>query len=92
MFEYIYTVQNTILLGMGWVNQHYAFAYMDDDYHISKTPFELATFFFCGDYRSPSFAFQHQHLSQFSALMTTVKFYKTIFRFSLFNLPIDHVA
>ena len=43
-------------------------------------------------HRCPSFAFQHQHLSSFSAvlyLVTTVKFYKTIFRFNLFNLPID---
>ena len=61
-----------------------------DDYHISKTPVELLTFLFNGNYRSPSFAFQHQHLSQFSDvhyLVTTVKFYKTIFRFNLFNLP-----
>ena len=34
-----------------------------DDYHISKTPVELPTFLFNGNYRSPSFDFQHQHLS-----------------------------
>ena len=58
-------------------------------YHISKTPVELPTFLFSSNYRSPRFAFQYQHLSSFSAvLMATVKFYKTIFRFTLFNLPI----
>ena len=67
---------------------------MVDDYYISKTPVELPTFLFNGNYRSPSFAFQHQHLSSFSAvlyLVTKVKFYKMIFRFNLFNLPIDHL-
>ena len=65
-----------------------------DDYRIAKTPVELPTFLFNGNYRSPSFAFQHQHLSQFSAvhyLVTTVKFFKTIFRLNVFNLPIDHL-
>ena len=47
-----------------------------------------------GNYRSPSFAFQHQHLSQFSDvhyLVTTIKFFKLIFRLNLFHLPIDHL-
>ena len=34
-----------------------------NDYHISKTPVELPTFLFSGNYSSPRFAFQHQHLS-----------------------------
>ena len=49
-----------------------------DDYRISKTPVELPTFLFNGNYRSPSFAFEHQHLSPFSDvhyLVTTVKFF-----------------
>ena len=67
---------------------------MVDDYYVSKTPIELPTFLFSSNYRSSSFAFQHQHLSSFSLviyLVTTVKFYKTIFRFDLFNFPIDHL-
>ena len=87
-----------------WVNQHSMHLHivtlskyccvLVDDYHISKTPVELPTFLFNGNYRSPNFAFQHQHLSQFSDvhyLVTTVKFFKTIFRLNLFNLPIDHL-
>ena len=62
------------------------------DYHISKTQVELPTFLFSGKYRSPRFASQNQHLSSFSAVPTaTVKFYKTFFRFILFNLLIDHL-
>ena len=67
---------------------------MVHDYHILKTPVELPTFLFSGNYRSPSFAFQLQYLSYFSAvlyLVTTVKFYNTIFRFNLLNFPIDHL-
>ena len=45
MFEYIYTVQNTILLGM--VNQHYAFAYImdDDNYHYIKNTIWIGNIF-----------------------------------------------
>ena len=70
----IFDYKNIFYSGMGWawVNQHSMHLHcvtlskmpvLVDDYHISKTPVELPTFLFCGNYRSPSFAFQHQHLS-----------------------------
>ena len=68
---------------------------MVNDYHISKTPVELPTFLFSGNYRSP---IQGLLLNiniwvnfQLFYQLPTVKFYKTIFRFTLFNLHVDHL-
>ena len=68
---------------------------MVNDYHISKTPVELPTFLFSGNYRSP---IQGLLLNiniwvnfQLFYQLPTVKLYKTIFRFTLFNLHVDHM-
>ena len=103
IFDYknIFEYKDIFYGGMGWawVNQHSMHLHsvtlskcciLVDDYHIYRKH-QLNCLH---NYRSPSFAFLHQHLSSFSAvfyLVTTVKFYKTIFRFNLFNLPIDHL-
>ena len=61
----VYLITKIYFIG-GWVGRGLTSTLcicIVDDYHISKTPVELPTFLFSGNYRSPSFAFQHQHLS-----------------------------
>ena len=59
----IYFSTKIYFIGMGWVNQHYTNCSVNTI--LLKTPVQLPTFLFSGNYISLSFAFiiQHQHLS-----------------------------
>ena len=94
IFDYknIFEYKNIFYRGMrwAWVNQHSVHLHivtLSKMLHLGwwlpyiENTSWIAYNLFNGNYRSPSFAFQHQHFSQFwdvHYLVTTVKFFKTI--------------